>query len=92
MRSRATVWLELSESQEQTQLRLRCSLPNQLPTAVLHGLLAQLVYWSGGPLRVVLPADGPSWWSEPLVDALAEVPERHLQVKFRYPVEDGHAE
>ena len=92
MRPRATLWLRLSESGERTQVRLRCTVPAQLPTAILHQWLAQLSYWSGGPVHVVLSADGPCWWQEPWTDALAEAPGHLLRVHFRMRGEGGRGE
>lgn len=67
-------------------------LPEGSPTAILHHWLAQLSYWSGGPVQVVLCADGPCWWQEPWTDALAEAPGHLLRVQFRIRGEGGDGE
>lgn len=58
------------------------TLPLRLPASALHQLLSPLVFWGGRPLHVVVAAGGQAGWCELVVDALAEVPDRHLAIEF----------
>jgi len=51
-----------------------------------------VAYWSSEPIEAVLCAADPAGFIEVWCDALADVPERHLCVRFRYGCEDRFSE
>ncbi len=51
----------------------------------LHQFLSQLAYWSGQHIDAVLSAGDQAVWVEVWCDALADVPERHLRLRFPDP-------
>lgn len=66
-----------------TQWRLCGSLVTTVPARQLRGLFRMLCFWSGWKVVLVLPAkvaaaDWFAWWS----DMVAQIPERHLDVRF----------
>jgi len=77
--------LRLRPAREEGQTRFLLSgfLPERLPKAALHQLLSILSYWSEEPIEAVLFAADPGGFLELWCDALADVPERHLRVRFR---------
>ena len=69
-----------------TQLSLSGPLPSE-PQGVRR-LLTAFALWSGYPVDVVLFVDAQTaGWCEVWADALASVPERHLEVRFRIVAE-----
>ncbi len=79
-----TTTLQLSPStQGRTSFAITGSLPDGLPQYALHQLLSQLAYWSGERIDAVLCADEEAGWVEVWCDALGDVPERHLRLRFR---------
>ncbi len=71
-----------------TQWRLYGSLVTTVPLTQLRPLFRTLSFWSGWPVELVLPADAAvanwfTWWSE----IIAQIPERHLHVRFALPPE-----
>lgn len=83
-RPRSSLRLRLwpSSDGEATRFRVEGSLPTRLPATALHQLLSPLVFWSGRPLLVVVAAGGQAGWCELVVDALADIPDRHLAIEF----------
>lgn len=60
------------------------SVPTAIPPAQLRRLLSGLTFWSGWPVHLALSVDaGTVGWCETWSEALAHVPERHLEVRFR---------
>ncbi len=86
--------LRLRPAREEGQTRFLLSgfLPDALPRAALHQLLSVVAYWSSEPIEAVLCAADPAGFIEVWCDALADVPERHLCVRFRYGCEDRFSE
>ncbi len=78
--------LRLQQAQDGTsctQVYLRGSVPTAPPAGEVKQLLALLSQWSGSPVELVLSVDaGSVAWFELWGDATAEVPVRHLQVRF----------
>ena len=74
--------LKPAQTEGRTRFAVTGSLPDGLPRFALHQLMAQLSYWTGERIDAVLYADGPAGWVEVWSDALADVPERHLRVRF----------
>jgi hypothetical protein len=66
------------------------SLSGPLPSAPqrLSQLFATFAFWNGYPVDVVLFVDAQTaGWCEVWADALARVPARHLEVRFRVVAE-----
>jgi hypothetical protein len=66
----------------ETRLSLVCTVPDSIPAPVLYQLLSLLAFWGGRRLDVALDAAGPAGWLEVWADMLADVPERHIRVRF----------
>lgn len=83
-RPRSSIRLRLwpSGDGEATRFRVEGSLPTRLPATALHQLLSPLVFWGGRPLHVVVAAGGQAGWCELVVDALANIPDRHVAIEF----------
>lgn len=68
-----------------TKLRLCGSVSAPLPPSAMRFFLAQMSWWSGSPLELVLPADsGTVTWFESWGAALEEVPDDMIQIRFYY--------
>jgi hypothetical protein len=93
MAARTTLELKQAKAEGRTRFAITGSLPDGLPRYALHQFLSQLAYWSGERIDAVLCAADQAGWLEVWCDALAEVPERHLRVRFRIEsVEERHSE
>ena len=69
-----------------TEMRLRGAVPTALPSATLRRLFAVLSFWSGWPVVLVLSVDlATAGWCEIWSDALRDVHEHHLEIRFRKP-------
>ena len=67
-----------------TEVRLCGFVPTAIPARVLRRLAAALTLWSGWPVVVALSvAPDTAAWCESWVAALQDIPERHLDVRFR---------
>jgi hypothetical protein len=71
-------------TQGRTRFAITGSLPDGLPQYALHQLLSQLAYWSGERIDAVLCAGDQAGWVEVWCDALADVPARHLRLRFHF--------
>jgi hypothetical protein len=89
-RRATTLHLRPATAEGWTRLTLECSLPDRLPPPVLYQMLSLLAFWSGQRLDVVLDAAHSGAWCESWADALADVPERHLRVRFDVGDEGRH--
>lgn len=89
-RQTTTLQLRPAATAEWTRLTLDCSLPDCLPQPVLYQLLSLLSFWSGQRLDVALAAADSGAWCERWADALADVPERHLRLRFDVKGEAEH--
>ena len=77
-----------------TRLWLCGAVPTALPPAVLGRLFAMLSFWSGWPVALALSVDeATASWCDVWSDALRDVPEHHLEIRFksrRRPEVTGH--
>lgn len=89
-RQATTLQLRPARAEGWTRLTLECSLPDRLPPPVLHQLLALLSLWSGQRLDVALDAAQSAAWLEIWTEALAEIPDRHLRIRFDVSGEGRH--
>lgn len=79
---RMTLELRPLDGGSYTQLSLSGPLPS-VPVG-LRRLLTWLAHWNGYPVDVVLFVDKQTaGWCEVWTDALASVPDRHLEVRFQ---------
>jgi hypothetical protein len=92
MTARTTLELKPAKAEGRTRFAITGSLPDGLPQFALHQLLSQLSYWSGERIDAVLCAADQAGWVEIWCDALADVPERHLRIRFRVESVEGHGE
>lgn len=74
--------LRPAQTEGRTRFTITGSLADGLSRFALHQLVAQLSYWTGERIDAVLYADDPPGWVEVWSDALADVPERHLRLRF----------
>jgi hypothetical protein len=66
-----------------TRLLLCGSVVTAIPPCELRKLSAQLAFWSGWPVELVLPVDvGTAAWFEWWTSAVSETPAHHLEVRF----------
>jgi hypothetical protein len=69
-----------------TRVRLCGCVPTTVVPRQLQRLAAQLVLWSGWPVRLVLPAGvATAAWCELWVDSIKDIPDDHLEVRFALP-------
>jgi len=66
-----------------TRWRIVGSVPTAIPRSHLRQMMQGVSFWSGWPVALVLPAEVATvawfeWWA----DALADIPEDHLQMRF----------
>jgi len=66
-----------------TRLRLSGSVPTAIPRRTALWLARGLAFWSGWPVRCVLSVDREAaCWCEWWTDLLADIPERHLELRY----------
>ena len=76
--------LEAENGGSYTRLQLCGSVPTAVPRAQAAALVQALAFWSGWPVSCVLCVDREAGgWCEWWTDRLADMPERHLELRIR---------
>jgi hypothetical protein len=66
-----------------TQWQIIGSVPTVVPSQKMRRFIRELSFWSGWPVKLVLSAEVETAdWLECWTDALTEIPEDHLELRF----------
>ena len=69
-----------------THVQLCGSVPTALPSQALKRMISMLAFWSGWPVALALSVGrDTAGWCDSWADALQDVPERHLELRFVLP-------
>ena len=67
-----------------TKVSIHGFVPTVIPERDARHLVEKLAFWSGWPVRLALSVDTQSaGWCEVWTSTLMDIPDHHLQVRFR---------